>query len=380
LDSSLDSSLGAPAVPAELACWQSTPALLHAGFGCDPDVAVAALVTGPGGRFLALDAHGGGETALALTSRGARTVNAVPLADPETAATVLRLKIAAIRRLDREAYLRFVGLFRSNRADRRTTYGLIRAHISGPDRAFWDQHDGVLVRGLFMQEADVAQGRVVRNLLRTHLPKSAYRAMLYGDRVGRIAAFDQYVAGRKFWESALRICAVRGQFRVCADGETSPLTCAEPVAALRRLVEAGPAACPVWVRAFGNDTGVEAALPWHLSPLGYAALKANLDALDVSVNAVAALAALAALAATRANFDGFELSCARAALTPETFAKMLMAVVAHARQGARILCTGADLQGIPLGNTLIRDHDLETYVTACDRAPGSNERRVLRRH
>ncbi|MCK6571917.1 DUF3419 family protein [Myxococcota bacterium] len=374
MDSSLDSSLGALAVPAELAAWQFTPALIHAGFGCDPDVAVAALVTGPGGRFLALDAHGGGETALALTSRGAHRVHAVPLADPEAAAAVLRLKIAAIRRLDREAYLGFVGLLRSTRVDRTITYGLVRPYLSAPDRTFWDRHEDALVRGLFVQEADVAQGRLLRNLLRTHLPKSAYRALLFADRPRRLAAFDQYVAGRKFWENALRMCAVRGQFRVCADGESSPLTCAEPVAALRRLVEAGPAACPVWVRAFANDAGVEAALPWHLSPLGYPALKANLDALNVSVDAVAALAPECA------NFDAFELTRARAALTSEAFARVLGAVIAHARPGARILCTGADLQGVALEDTLARDAELETYVTGCDRAPGGNGRRVLRRH
>jgi S-adenosylmethionine:diacylglycerol 3-amino-3-carboxypropyl transferase len=373
MDSSLDSSLGTHALPADLAAWQCTPALIHAGFGCDPDVAVAALVTGPGGRFLALDAHGGGETALALASRGARAVHAVPLADPEAAAALLRLKVAAIRRLDRQAYLRFVGLLRSTRSERTLTYGLVRAYLTAPDRAFWDRHEDALVRGLFVQEADVAQGRLLRNLLRTHLPKAAYRELLYADRARRLAAFDQYVAGRKFWENALRMCAVRGQFRVCADGESSPLTCAEPVAALRRLVEAGPAACPVWVRAFANDTGVEAALPWHLSPLGYPALKANLDAVHVSVDAVAAMAN------EHAPLDAFELTRARAALSADAFARTLGAVVAHARPGARLLCTSADLQGLAVEDTLARDPDLETYVTGCDRAPGGNGRRVLRR-
>ncbi len=172
MDSSFDSSVGLRAPPAEMALWQTTPALLHAGFGCDPDVAVAALVTGPAGRYYAVDAHGGGETALALVSRGAQAVVVVPLLDPEGAACVIGLKIAALRHLDREDYLRFIGLRRSARARRVAAYGLLRGALSPTLRAFWDRHEDVLARGLFVNEADVAQGRLLRNLLRTHLSKA----------------------------------------------------------------------------------------------------------------------------------------------------------------------------------------------------------------
>lgn len=372
MDSSFDSSVGMRAPPAEMALWQTTPALLHAGFGCDPDVAVAALVTGPAGRFYTVDAHGGGETALALVSRGAEAVVVVPLLDPEGAACVLGLKVAALRRLDREDYLRFIGLRRSTRARRVAAYGLLRAALSPAHRLFWDRHEDVLARGLFTHEADVAQGRLLRNLLRTHLSKAAYRALLYADRPERIAAFDQYIAGRKFWENALRMCAVRGQFRICVEGEASPLTCTEPMAALRRLVEAGPAGCPVWVRAFTNDVGVEGALPWHLSALGYAALQRNLDALQVALDPLAPLT-------TPASFDAYDLSRARGAMTPETFTRLGACVAAHARTGARLLVTANETAALPLDAGLVRDAALETYVTGCDRAPGGSVRHVLRR-
>ena len=67
MNTTADSSLGlrAPSLP-ELSHWQLQPALTHAGFGVDPDVSVGALVAGPGGVYCVLDAHGGGEVALAL--------------------------------------------------------------------------------------------------------------------------------------------------------------------------------------------------------------------------------------------------------------------------------------------------------------------------
>lgn len=373
MHSSFDLHVGLRSSPAEMALWQTTPALLHGGFGCDPDVAVAALVAGPGGRFYALDAHGGGETALALASRGARTVTVVPLLDPEGAAAVLGLKVAALRRLERKGYLQFVGLHRATRAWRVETYAAIRTALSRLHQVFWDRHEEVLARGLFVNEADVAQGRLLRNLLRTHLSKPAYRTLLYADRPHRVAAFEQFIAGRKFWENALRLCAVRGQFRVCIEGEASPLTCTEPMAALRRLVEAGPAGCPVWVRAFANDAGVEAALPWHLTPVGYETLRENLDALRVELDSVSPLA----LAAE--HFDAFDLSRARAVMTAEPYARMLGAVVGHARPGARLLVTANETSGLDLESTLVRDSRLESYVTGCDRAPGGAPRQVFRR-
>ena len=373
MDSSLDSSLGLRSSPAEMALWQTTPALLHAGFGCDPDAVVAALVTGPGGRFYALDAHGGGETALALVSRGARTVVVAPLLDPEGAASVLALKVAALRRLDREAYLRFVGLRRTSRAGRAATYSSLRMSLAPLHQRFWDRHEDMLTRGLFVNEADVAQGRLLRSLLRTHLPKPAYRTLLYAARPDRIAAFDQFIAGRKFWENALRMCAVRGQFRICAEGEASPLTCTEPVAALRRLVEAGPADCPVWVRAFTNDAGVEAALPWHLSRIGYEALRRNIDALQVELDPAAPLVS------GSEHFDAFDLSRARSVMTGEQYARVLGAVVGQARPGARLLVSAHETAGLDLDSTLVHDPGLEAYVTGCDRAPGGSPRQVLRR-
>lgn len=374
MDSSFDSSVGLRAPPAEMALWQTTPALLHAGFGCDPDVAVAALVTGPGGRFLALDAHGGGETALALVSRGAMHVAAVPLLDPEGASSILALKVAALRHLDRAEYLRFVGLWRSTRAHRAALYGTLELQLTPRHRLFWDRHRDVLLRGLFAGEADVAQGRLLRNLLRTHLPKAAYRTILYAGREARVAAFEQHIAGRRFWENALRMCAVRGQFRICVDGEASPLTCDDPMVALRRLVEVGPAGCPVWVRAFANDTGVEGALPWHLSAQGYAALQANLDALTVELDPLMALTVHAP-----GTFDAYDLTRARAASLPDVFSRIAATTAAHARCGARILVTEHDAGALPLDAGLTRDAALTQYVAGCDRAPGGASRAVLRR-
>jgi hypothetical protein len=197
-------------------------------------------------------------------------------------------------------------------------------------------------------------------------------AVAVGEPDERIAAFEQYIAGRKFWENALRMCAVRGQFRICVEGEASPLTCTEPMAALRRLVEAGPAGCPVWVRAFTNDVGVEGALPWHLSALGYAALQRNLDALQVALDPLAPLT-------TTASFDAYDLSRARGAMTPDTFTRLGACVAAHARTGARLLVTANETAALPLDAGLVRDAALETYVTGCDRAPGGSVRHVLRR-
>ncbi len=375
MDTNADSSLGLQATPpTEMGLWQSQPALLHAGFGVDPDVTVAALVTGPGGHHCVLDAHGGGEVALALAARGAARVLTVPLLDATGAAAVLSLKMAALRSLTRGEYLRFLGLLRSGAPTRSALYSRVRLHLAPVDRIFWDRHEDALLKGLFLLEADVAQGRLVRNLLRAHLPKEAYRTLLYGDLRARLATFDQHIAGRRFWENALRMCAVRGQFRICLDGESSPLTCSDPMSALRRLVSTGPASSPVWVRAFGNDAGVEASLPWHLTPTGFDALRQNLDALSV------ALDPLAALKTDSRKFDAFDLTRARSMLSAETFARVLGCVVAAARPGTRILVAASDVAGVSLPPELVRDAALEAHVAASDRAPIACAREVYRRH
>lgn len=358
-----------PVLPAE-------PALQYAGFGPDPDVAVAACRSERGGAVFVAAQHGGGETALAHLSAGASRVVLAPLADAEVTAAVLDLKSAGIAALARLDYLRFVDLLRGDPEERGETYAALRDDLSPPHRLFWDLHLGVLKRGLFTSTAGYQLGRILRNLLRSNLTSAAYRALLYGDRETRLAVFDERIATSRFWLNALRLCALRS--RLPEPARLHALAHGDPVRTLRRLVAAGLSTCPLWSRAFCNDAGALASLPAHLRPAGYARARAALDRLELRTDGpVAAL-----LAMPGGAFDAFDLGCHFDNAGAGEVARGLVAVARTARPGARVLLAsrGAALGPASWGSAFETDAAAERHLAEIDRAPvwGRYSVRVVR--
>lgn len=122
---------------------------------------------------LALDPQAG-QTLVTVTSGGCNTLNLL-LHDPEkiyavdinpTQNWMMELKMAAIRRLDYDAFIAFLGLTESS--DRLLTYFQLAIDLSSDARKFWDRHmdlieKGFLVNGRYEKFVRIA-GRLIRLL------------------------------------------------------------------------------------------------------------------------------------------------------------------------------------------------------------------------
>lgn len=107
----------------------------------DAAILVPALQPAPGKRILSIAS--GGDNCFALLAQGADVVAAD--LNPSQLACV-SLKAAAIRNLDRTAYLAFLGI--SPSPDRLAVYGQLKSELPQEARAFWDAHREVLQAGL----------------------------------------------------------------------------------------------------------------------------------------------------------------------------------------------------------------------------------------
>jgi hypothetical protein len=337
-----DSCFETTTTPLPEAPWRASPALLHAGFAHDPDVPVAALGARPGARVFVADAHGGAESALAHLAAGASRVVAATTQDPDAFAAILRLKAAAHRRLPRPDALRLLGLLRASFAVRLALFDAVAGALPADDRAFWNRHADALGGGLFNVSAEVALGRLLRDLLRAHLPRDVYRALLYGDRAEREATFASRLDRPGFWRHAVRLCALRGRLADHGDDAVGTFTRGEPMDALRRLVRVGLPSSPVWSRAFCNDAGVLAVLPAHLLPEGHGRLRAHLDGLELRADPPR----LALAAEPDGVFDGIDLGNAPDYLDAPSRRWLLLEVARVARPGARVVVASLDPLGL----------------------------------
>ena len=372
--SPMDSSLDAHVTPTHRGPAAVAPSVLaHGGFARDPDATAYALSRATGEAHFVLDVHGGGECALALAARGADRVVVASAVDPEGLRALVELKRAAIRQLERGDYLRFVGLLRARRHERLEAYERLEPSLPADVAAFWRAHRTGLLAGLFRTEANVVQGRMLRRLFRTHLPRAAYRALLLGSPQERRSVYDTHIEKSRFFAHALRLCAARGRIKVSADADATGLCGGDPMRALQRMIDAGPAMSPVWMRAFCTDEGVNAGLPWHLTPSGYEALRALVDRVEVMSAAPADV-----LVRARDAFDGFELSRASATGSAEDLALMVGAVAIAARRGARVLLEGDTDPSAWLSPRFERDTALEAELVERDRAPIHVASRVYR--
>jgi S-adenosylmethionine-diacylglycerol 3-amino-3-carboxypropyl transferase len=105
----------------------------------DPAVELAALAAVPAPRR-AMCIGSGGETALSLLTGAPERVSAVDINPAQI--TLVRLKVAAVRRLSREQAIRCFDL------DARPWYPILREDLEPELRSFWDARQATLARGL----------------------------------------------------------------------------------------------------------------------------------------------------------------------------------------------------------------------------------------
>lgn len=121
------------------------------------------VITGSGSRALEL-----------LISKPARLVS---IDFNPTQSFLLELKVSAIKKLEYDEFLKFIGVNPSD--ERKKTYRLIRNEISTEARAFWDQHQQEIIAGVLYcgswekylgaiaTAGSIFRGRLIQKLLNT---------------------------------------------------------------------------------------------------------------------------------------------------------------------------------------------------------------------
>jgi len=110
----------------------------------DPQADYKALKITPGDKIMTITS--GGCNTLSFLIFDPAEIYAVDINPSQS--FVLELKIAAIRKLDYEGFIAFLGL--TNADDRLRTYQVLKYELSDGAKAFWDQNAPIISKGLLM--------------------------------------------------------------------------------------------------------------------------------------------------------------------------------------------------------------------------------------
>jgi S-adenosylmethionine-diacylglycerol 3-amino-3-carboxypropyl transferase len=295
----------------------------------DADVLCQALAPAPGKRILSIAS--GGDNSFALAMAGAEVV-AVDLSSAQLA--MLELKRAAIRALEYDPLLRFLGVRDAAPQDRAETYARIAGRLPADARAFWnarpeDVRAGIVHAGKFERYFRTFRRRVV--------------PLFHGrDAVEQLLADKDRKAREAFYANVWDNWRWRLMFRVFFSRRVMGLMGRDPE--FFRYVEGSVAdrilqrtryaftvlpthSNPYLNFIFTGDFG--ATVPRYLERSRFDALREAMD----RVTAVRASAEDAARA--HGPFDGFNLSDIFEYLDPPTCAAMYGVLLDHSRPGAR---------------------------------------------
>lgn len=304
----------------------------------DADVLVEALGVRSGGTYLSIASAG--DNALALLARGAGKVVAVDLNPAQIACAELR--VAAFRRLAHGELLELVGSREATSERRRALYQRCRADLSEATRRFWDARPGEVAAGvggagkferyfaLFRRWVlPLIHGlKAVRSLLEPGKDRWA-RERFYAER------WDTWR-----WRALFRLFfsrAVMGRlgrdpsFFRYVEGSVADRILARTRHAVTVL---DPARNP-YLRWILTGRHSDDALPFALREENFAAIRANVDRLELRGEA---LEAFCANSEARGRFvDGFNLSDVFEYLSPEASGALLERLAATAAPGARFV-------------------------------------------
>lgn len=298
-------------------CWEDT------------DLLIEALRPAPGRRILSIAS--GGDNSLALAAAGAHVVSAD--LNPAQLACVA-LKVEAIRRLNHDGVLAFLGIRPSS--DRLGVYARLRPSLPPSAAAFWDAHPELIASGL------VHAGKFERyfQVFRRYVLPFAHGRRRIADLVtpktdaARRSFYDRQWNNVR-WRLIFRVFFSRvvmgrlgrdPEFFKYVEGSVAERILARARYALTEL--------PIHTNPYldyiltGNFTQ---ALPPYLEPARFEALRAGLDRLTLFEGTVQD----AADAHAGDGFDGYNLSDIFEYLEPAVCAAIFRRLQDRARPGAR---------------------------------------------
>lgn len=294
----------------------------------DADVLCQALQPAPGQRILSIAS--GGDNSFALAAAGAHVV-AVDLSDAQLA--LVELKRAAIRALDYDALLAFLGVRES--ATRAATYATLAPELPANARAFWDAHSadvvgGVVHAGKFERYFATFRRRVVPLF---HNRATVARLLADKTRAERRAFYDREWNNLR-WRLTFRIFFSRRvmglmgrdpEFFRYVEGSVAARILARAEYAFTVLpTHTNPYLNFIFTGAFG------ATLPRYLSRDRYTSLRDAMNRIEVVRGSAEQVAK------SHGPFDGFNLSDIFEYLDPPTCAAMYGTLLDASRPHARL--------------------------------------------
>jgi S-adenosylmethionine-diacylglycerol 3-amino-3-carboxypropyl transferase len=152
----------------------------------DADVLCEALGPSEGRRFLSVAS--GGDNSLALVAEGAEVV-AADLSPAQL--HLVELKTAAIRHLDHEQALAFLGVLGGT--DRSAVYRRLRADLTPEARAFWDARADVIAQGVIHHGKFEGYFRLFRKrvLPLVHRRRTVLQLLRERDEAGRVKFYEE---------------------------------------------------------------------------------------------------------------------------------------------------------------------------------------------
>ena len=144
----------------------------------------------------------GGCTALSLLND---QVSEVVVADANPAqCALIELKVAALRDLDRDAFLGFIGDRRDTR--RASTYRRLRSHLSGPVQKFWDKRiDGIATGVNRIGVTERYYDFVGRNVRHSVIAQDILEELFSSDNMEQQQALLEAHFKTEVWNIAMRV-------------------------------------------------------------------------------------------------------------------------------------------------------------------------------
>jgi len=325
-----------------------------------------ALELGPRDRVLCIT--GSGARALELLLDGPERVVAVDWNPAQSA--LLELKLAALRRLDYDEHLAFLGL--TPCAERAAAYGRLRADLTPAARAFWDARGRAVAGGVYYA------GRWERFLARLARGLRWTRRGRLARLLGAASVAEQSAIWREewddvWWRTYLRVASSRVLWRTVfrepglehvPDDVRMDLLLRErfDAASGRYLFRESP-----WALAlFRGRLDPAGALPDHLAREHYGTLRERSGAIEVVTAALGEY-----LRADGERFDAFSLSDFSSYADEEAYGEAWRGVLGRSAPGARICERRFLVQyAVPedVGAGISRDEALERELARADRS------------
>jgi S-adenosylmethionine-diacylglycerol 3-amino-3-carboxypropyl transferase len=299
----------------------------------DPENLRGALEPSAGSKILSIAAAG--DNSFALLLQGAGRVVSIDMSPAQCA--LVELKRAAIRTLEHDELLRFVGAVPAR--DRVAIYARVRRELPDDARAWWDAQPELIARGIIHIGKLENMFRIFRTRVHPllHGPRTTRSAFEARTRLQRQEFWHERWNNRR-WQLALRmffserVIARLGRDKSFFEHVQIDVASHYSERAWHAFVELDPSTNPfLQYILLGRYTDLEHGHPW-LAPANHAPLRERLDRLEVVCAEMEGYLG----SCEPGTFSGFNLSDIFEWMSDELHERVYRAIIGAAAPGAKL--------------------------------------------